>query len=123
MASNLPTTTTTSEIKIQQMFNGAFYQNIPISEDVYSIVYSFFLAKMNGLEDIAKTLTQSLLTSCYGTKINPIDILNEFNNVASESAFKRQLIAVLNNNRYPSSKIGYSRGITPNKWVQRNIVA
>lgn len=121
MVNNLPANN--SNTKVEQMFNGAFYQHIPVDEGTYTVVYSFFLDKMNGIEDIAKTISQALIVSCYNTKLNPLNLLNEFDKVATESAFKRQLIAVLNKNRYPSSKLGYSRGITPNKWVQRNIVA
>lgn len=121
MVNNLPADKPNT--KVEQMFNGAFYQSIPVDENTYTIVNTFFLGKMNGIEDVAKTLTQSLITMCHNTKLNPLDLLNEFDKVASESDFKRRLIAVLNQNRYPTSKLGYSRGITPNRWVQRNIVA
>jgi hypothetical protein len=121
MSENLPTTITTD--KIEKIFNGAFYQEVPINENVYSIVYSFFLEKMNGLQDVAQSLTQILVAVCYNNKLQPLDILKEFDKATSESSFKRILINVLNTNRYPSSKLGYSKDTYTNKSVLRNIVA
>lgn len=121
MNDNLPTTTTNE--KVEKIFNGAFYQEVPISENVYSIVYAFFLEKMNGLTDVAESLTQILIAVCYNNSLQPLDILKEFDKATSESSFKRILINVLNTNRYPSSRIGFSRNSATNKWVARNIVA
>jgi hypothetical protein len=121
MSQNLPSTANTE--KVEKIFNGAFYQEVPMSENVYSVVFAFFLEKMNNLQDVAQSLTQILIAVCYNNNLQPLDILKEFDKATSESSFKRILINVLNTNRYPSSKLGYSRDSATNKWVARNIVA
>jgi hypothetical protein len=121
MASNLPATSS-ENIANQRIFNGTFFQEIPIDENTHSIVYGFFLGK-TGLKESADSLTQSLLSVCYNNKFNPIDILKEFDKATTESNFKKILIGVFNTGRNPTSKIGYSKGTSVNKWVARNIVS
>lgn len=106
----------------RNLFNGTYYQNIPVSEGVYDLVYGYFLTKTN-LKDSADALTQAVLTLSYNTKINALDILNEFDKAPNESDLKKLMISVFNTSRGSTSKIGFSNGTTINRWVSRNIVS
>ena len=106
----------------KNLFNGTFYQNIPVSENVYSVVYAFFFDKTK-LKESADALTQSLLTLSYNSNVNPVDIINEFNKAPNDSDYKKLLISVFNTGKPNTSRIGFSNGTTINRWVARNIVA
>lgn len=106
----------------KNLFNGTYYQNVPVSEGVYDLVYNYFLDKTN-LKESADALTQSVLVLSYNTKINALDILKEFDKAPDNSDLKKLMISVFNTNRGATSKIGFSDGTTINRWVQRNIVA
>ena len=106
----------------QNLFNGTYYQNIPVSEGVYDLVYGYFFSKTN-LKESAEALTQTVLTLSYNTKINALDILNEFEKAPSDSDLKKLMISVFNTGRQSTSKLGFSNGTVTNRWVARNIVA
>jgi len=106
----------------RNLFNGTFYQNIPVSEGVYDLVYGYFLSKTN-LKESADALTQTVLTLSYNTKINALDILNEFDKAPNDSDLKKLMISVFNTSRQSTSKLGFSNGTVTNRWVARNIVA
>lgn len=106
----------------KNLFNGTYYQNIPVNEGVYDLVYGYFLSKTN-LEEAADALTQTVLALSYNTKINALDILNEFEKAPSDSDLKKLMISIFNTDRADTSKIGFSNGTTVNRWVARNIVA
>ena len=106
----------------KNLFNGTFYQNIPVSEGVYDLVYGYFLSKTN-LKESADALTQSVLTLSYNTKINALDVLKEFDKAPNESDLKKLMISVFNTSRGATSKLGFSNGTVINRWVERNIVA
>lgn len=121
MANNLPRESTETQA-LRQLFNGSFYQSVPVDEGTYSIIYGFFLDKTN-LADAAEALTQTVLTIGFNNKVNPLDVLKEFDKAATDSDFKKIMIALVNTGRIATSKIGYNRGTNSNKWVQRTIVA
>lgn len=106
----------------RNLFNGIYYQTVPVSEGVYDLVYGYFLSKTN-LKESAESLTQSVLTLSYNTKINALDILNEFEKAPNDSDLKKLMISVFNTSRGATSKIGFSDGTTINRWVARNIIA
>ena len=116
---NLPTDN--NEITaIKKLFNGAFYQNVPVSQGTYDVIYGFFMDR-TGLKESADALTQSLLTIASTNRVQPLDILKEFDKAATISDFKKVLIAMFNAGRTPTSKLGYTRGSLTIKWTARNI--
>jgi len=118
--SNLPDTSNqTSSLK--QLFNGAFYQNINIDQSSYDIIYGFFLDR-SGSKEAANSLTSSLVTLGHSNKINPLDLLKEFDKTANESDFKKVLLALFNSGRISTSKLGYNRNVVGNQWVNRTIL-
>lgn len=118
MTNNLPNTNQNQNYK--QLYNGVFVQAVPIDQNVYDIVYGFFLERTN-FKEAADSLTQTLLSLSYNNKVDPLAVLKEFDKATNESDFKKIMISVFNAGRYPSSKIGYNKDSTPNKWVVRNI--
>lgn len=121
LENNLPTTSSETQ-SLRQLFNGSFYQSVPVDEGTYSIIYGFFLDR-TALPEAAESLTHTTLTIGFNNKVNPLDILKEFDKSATDSDFKKILIALLNTGRVETSKVGYNRGNVVNKWAKRNIIA
>lgn len=117
MATNLPNSTTTT----QQFFNGYYNQPVTMQPDVYNTVYAFFLSKTNS-DAAAQTLTQNIMVLTYNNNLDPLQIIKDFDKVASSSELKTLLITFFNSLRGPTSKIGYSNNTYQNQWVQRNII-
>ena len=117
---NLPTTSSESNA-LKKLFNGAFYQSVMVDDSTYNLIYGFFLDR-TGFKESADALSSTLLTLANNQKINPVDILSEFDKATSESDFKKVLIALFNNSRISTSKLGYSLNKTTNKWVDRTIL-
>ena len=88
-------TNTIQQAYNQNLFNGTFYQNVPVSEGVYDLVYGYFLDKTD-LKESADALTQTLLTLSYNTKINAVDILTEFDKAPNDSDLKKLMISIFN---------------------------
>lgn len=107
---------------LKDFFNGAFYQSVPVDQNLYDLVYGYFFSITNSKES-ADVLTQTLLTVSYNSKINALDIIDEFKKSSNDSELKKLMIAVFNTNKDSTNKLGYSSGTTTNKWVARNIVA
>ena len=68
-------------------------------------------------------MTQALISIGFSNKVNPTDILKEFDKATTESDIKKILIALFNGSKMPTSKVGYKKNVAQNKWVIRNIVA
>ena len=109
-------------IALRTLFNGTFFQSMPVSEDVYGAINAFFLER-TGLQEAADALTENVLTIAYAKNYNPIDILKEFDKAAVDSDLKKILLALFNSGRFSTSKLGYGKGQQTNKWVDRNIIA
>lgn len=110
-----------SEVQsLRLLFNGLYYQEVPVDEGTYDVIYGFFLDK-TGLAEAADSLTQAVLAIGFKNNVNPIDIINDFNKAATVSDLKKIMIALFNGSKSPTSAIGYNKGITSNKWVARNI--
>ena len=121
--SNLPgTLDTPTNSAMTQLFNGVYYQSVLIDQGSYDLIYGFFLDK-TGLAASADSLTQALISIGFSNKVNPTDILKEFDKATTESDIKKILIALFNGSKMPTSKVGYKKNVAQNKWVIRNIVA
>lgn len=118
--SNLPVTS--QEVKaLRQLFNGSFYQAVPVDQGSYDIIYGYFLDR-TGLAEAADSLTQAIITIGFNNKVNPLDIIKEFEKAPTVSDMKKIMIALFNSSKGPTSKVGYNKGSRVNKWVARNIV-
>lgn len=118
MSTNLPSTQT----QTQEFFNGYFSQPVTMDPDVYNQVFGFFAAKTASAA-AAQQLAQNVMILTYNNKLDPLSVIRDFGKAANDSEFKTLLITFFNSFRGPSSKIGFANNISPNRWVQRNIVA
>ena len=118
--SNIPNNNIENQ-QLKQLFNGAFYQNITVNDSTYNLIYGFFLDRTNS-KDAADALTSSLITLGYNNKINPVDLLKEFDKTTSESDFKKLLLSIFNSGRLSTSKLGYTRAGNTNQWTDRTIL-
>jgi hypothetical protein len=107
---------------LRKLFNGTYYQDVPVDQGTFDVIYGYFYDR-TGLKEAADSLTQSVLIIGFNNKVNPLDILKEFEKAATVSDLKKIMIAIFNTSKYPTSKIGYNKGQHINKWVSRNIVA
>lgn len=119
--SNLPNISQET-LNNKRLFNGSFYQVASVTEETYNIILTFFFERTKDRQS-ADMLTQSLVTLGYNNKLNPLDILKEFDKPTSDSDLKKIMIAVLNSSRFPTSKLGYQGSIPPNRWTNRNVAA
>jgi hypothetical protein len=117
MATNLPGTASDTI----QFFNGYSNQQVNIDPEIYSQVYSFFVAKTSSTA-AAQQMTQNVLLLTYDNKLDPLKIINDFNTAANESELKTLLIAFFNSLRPPTSKLGFGNTNYSNQWIQRNIL-
>jgi len=117
--SNLPKTTNNSDT--DAFFKGYYQTNLPVNGQQYDAVLTFFLKKTSGNRVAAEALTASVLTIAQSRGINPLSFIDEFKRYNENDSFKAALLALLNSDRRPTSKLGYSvtPGANPN--VVRNI--
>jgi hypothetical protein len=117
---NLPVTSKETQ-SLLELFNGSFYQVVPVDEGAYDVIYGFFLDR-TGVTEAADSLTQAVITIGFNNKVNSIDIIKEFDKAATISDMKKIMIALFNSSKLPTSKVGYNKGRKINVWVERNIV-
>lgn len=105
----------------QIFFNGYFSQPIQVSDALWGQVYGFFYTLTNDV-DSASSLAQSVIALTYNNKLNPLDLIQQFQANPSSNNTKNLLISFFNNAKGPTSKLGYNKnsGITPS--VARNIL-
>ena len=89
-------------------FNGYYSQPIQVSDDVWTQVYGYFYNITNNVE-AANALAQSLLTLTYNNKLNPLDLLQQFQKNPNNSDVKTLLISFFNNIKGSTSKLGYKK--------------
>jgi hypothetical protein len=121
MSNNLPDTQNTAAQGVRNLFNGVFYQPIPVNDTTYGVVYSFFLDKTKNSQTAAQALTDSLIAMSYLTGLDPLTVIKEFDNNATASDIKKALISIFNAARIPTSQIGFLQERTKNQWTVRNL--
>ena len=114
---NIPNTNTNPS---QNFFNGYYSQPIQVSDDVWTQVYGYFYNITNNVE-AANALAQSLLTLTYNNKLNPLDLVQQFQKNPNNSDVKTLLISFFNNIKGSTSKLGYKKVnyVAPN--ISKNI--
>ena len=100
MTTNLPDS--------QNYISSLLSTSINIDADVYDQVFSFFSSKTSSLA-AAQQLTQSVLTLTYNNKLNPLDLLQQFQKNPNNSDVKTLLISFFNNIKGSTSKLGYKK--------------
>lgn len=117
--SNLPKTT--NEYSTDAYFSGYYKTNLPVSGQQYDAVLTFFLKRTSGNKTSAEALTASVLTIAQNRGLDPLSLVEEFKKFNDNDSFKASLLALLNSDRRPTSKLGYSVTPDPNPFIVRNI--
>lgn len=107
----------------EQNFIEGFYDlQVPVDAQKYDAVKTFFLSRTKGNIDAAESLTTAFLEVAINQRIDPIQLLQEFKTLKeSNNSFRIALIALLNETRPASSKIGFSQRPQPNPLMIRNL--
>lgn len=117
--SNLPKRE--DEYSTSAYFNGYYQTNLPVSGQQYDAVLTFFLKKSNGNRVAAEALTASIMTIAQNQGVDPIGFIEEFKRYNDNDSFKAAILSLLNSDRRPTSKLGYSIMPQANPNVVRNI--
>lgn len=123
MSNNLPTNPGQSNniSDTDAYFKGYYQTTLPVSGQQYDAVLTFFLKKTSGNRSAAEALTASIMSIAQSRGIDPISIVDEFKQYQDNDNFKAALLALLNSDRRPTSKLGYSVVPVANPSVVRNI--
>ena len=123
MPNNLPTNTsqTNNNSDTDAYFKGYYQTTLPVSGQQYDAVLTFFLKRTNGNRSAAEALTASIMSIAQNRGLDPISIVDEFKQYQDNDNFKAALLALLNSDRRPTSKLGYSVVPVANPSIVRNI--
>jgi len=117
--SNLPKR---NEVYNSNSYLSSYYQtNLPVTGQQYDAVLTFFLKKTSGNRIAAEALTASVMTIAQNQGVDPIEFIEEFKRYKENDTFKAALLTLLNSDRQPTSKLGYSVTPQTNPNVLRNI--
>jgi len=120
--SNLPLTTKPSnDEKVNNYFAGFYSKNVTVAGSVYDAVLAFFLGRTRNDRSAAEALTSSVMVLAQGRGIDPIGLIEDFKKINDDQSFKAALVALLNSDRRPTSKLGYANIPEPDPYVTRNI--
>ena len=108
-------------ISTQDFFNGYYNQPIPVDTVVYNRVLTFFKSKTSSLA-AAEQLTQNVLALTFKNKLDPIEVIQDFDKATNNSELKMLFITFFNSLRSPTSKVGFGNSNKTNQWIQRNIL-
>lgn len=123
MSNNLPSTP--SQVgtfnDTSAYYNNYYKTNLPVNGQQYDAVLTFFLKRTGGNRTAAEALTATIMSIAQNRGIDPLSIIEEFKKYKNEDAFKASLIALMNSDRRPTSKLGYSTQPQANEYIVRNI--
>ena len=105
----------------QVFFNGYFSQPIQVSEALWGQVFGYFYNLTQSV-DAASSLAQSVITLSYNNKLEPLDIIKQFQTNPTSNNTKSLLISFFNNAKGATSKLGYNKNTTTAPNVARNII-
>jgi hypothetical protein len=111
----------TQQTDTQVFFNGYFSQPIQISEALWGQVFGYFYTLTQSV-DAASSLAQSVITLSYNNKLEPLDIIKQFQSSPTSNNTKTLLVSFFNNAKGATSKLGYNKNITTAPSVARNIL-
>jgi hypothetical protein len=117
--SNLPTNPAGQNTN--SYFAGYYTTTLPVNGQQYDAVLTFFLKKTSGNRVAAESLTASVMTIAQNKGLDPISFVEEFKRYKDNESFKAALLAFLNSDRRPTSKLGYSVIPEANPFIVRNI--
>lgn len=117
--SNLPKKN--EENNTNAYFTNYYRTNLPVTGQQYDAVLTFFLKKTSGNRVAAEALTASVMTIAQNQGVDPVGFIEEFKRYKDNDSFKAALLSLLNSDRRPTSKLGYSVAPQANPNIVRNI--
>jgi len=110
----------TSDEKTQSFFNGYFDVPLNVPPSTTDAVRSFFLREVRN-EEAANALAHSVITIAYENQVEPMDIIEEFQQQEG-IAVTDLMAALINRTRRDTSLIGIKEPRLANANVARNIL-
>lgn len=104
----------------QQVFDSFYQINLTVPADQWEIVLSWFRS-ICATEQIAQNFTGYVFIISNNTKINPLDLLNQLQGLTGIE-IDAVMAFYLNNVKTKSALYGVANLLTPNRYVQRNII-
>jgi hypothetical protein len=117
--SNLPKTT--NQFNTNSYYNSYYKTTLPVSGQEYDATLTYFLKKTNGNRSAAEALTATILSIAENRGLSVIGIIEELKKYKDDNSYKAAILSLINSDRRPTSKLGYSvvPGINPT--IARNI--
>lgn len=111
--SNLPIANKqTNDTNVNNFVNSYYSKFTQSSGMQHDAVLTFFLGRTKGDKAAAEALSSSVMILATGKGIDPLSIIDKFKDIKDNQSFKAALVALLNSDRRPTSKLGYAA--TPN---------
>lgn len=120
--SNLPLSQNkTSDDNVNNFFYAYYNKSAQVTGERYDAVLAFFLGRTKGDKIAAEALTASVMVIAQSKGYDPISIIEDFKKFTDNTSFKAALLALLNSDRRPTSKLGYASTPVPDPYVSRNV--
>jgi hypothetical protein len=118
---NLPSNSTTvTETDVFDSYNTN--ENVTVTSGEYDAVLGFFLEKTEGNNEIANSLTDTVISIATNTSNSPMIIIDELREYGLND-IQQSIISLLNQTRNDTSMLGFNKSQTPNNLVARNILS
>jgi hypothetical protein len=118
---NLPVSkTAVSETDVFNSYNTN--ENVTVTSGEYDAVLGFFLDKTDGNNEIANSLTDTVISIATNTGNSPMIIVDELREYGLND-IQQSIISLLNQTRNDTSMLGFNKSQSPNNLVARNILS
>lgn len=98
-----------------------YQQPLELNADVLFAIQGFFSSR--GFDDVSsQSIAVTIIKQAKKDNYNPMQILDTLKGLDSVE-ISALVSEILNNNRFKTSFLGYTRGFVPNDEVARNILA
>ncbi|MEY4331479.1 MAG: hypothetical protein RLZZ196_217 [Bacteroidota bacterium] len=117
MDSNLPNI---DQAKTQTFFNNFYAPNFAINQNTNDAIVGYFEEYTKNIES-AKLLAQAVIDTAASQKIDPLQVLTQFQNL-DNNELNTILSLYLNTNRIPTSLLAVKNRPVTNPYVSRTIL-
>lgn len=111
----------TQPTKQIDFIDGVYNLQIPVETQKFDAIRTFFLSRTKGNTEAANSLTTAFLEIATNQGIDPMALLDQFRNIKDNNSLRIALIALFNETRPNTSKIGFSQRPVPNPIAVRNL--
>lgn len=111
----------TQSLKEIDFIDGVYDLQIPVEAQKFEAVKTFFLSRTKGNTEAATGLTTAFIEIAVNQGTDPMKLLDQFKGIKDNRSLRVALIALFNETRPSSSKIGFSQRPQPNPVAVRNL--